>query len=85
MACAFGMEACKKNYSVKYVRLPELFLELKEATIVLKKYTKPVLLIIDERLLLKLSELESRNLFELIHKRRKKHLPSSVHSLKKKE
>lgn len=39
---------------------------------VLKKYTKPVLLIIDEWLLLKLSELEVRNLFELIHKRRKR-------------
>ena len=38
----------------------------------LRKYTKPVLLIIDEWLLLKLSEAEARNLFELIHKRRKK-------------
>ena len=41
-------------------------------TSVLKKYTKPVLLIIDEWLLLKLTEPEARNLFELIHKRRKK-------------
>ncbi|MEE1033382.1 MAG: ATP-binding protein [Agathobacter sp.] len=78
MACAFGMEACKQYYSVKYVRLPDLLLELQEARgngcfqIVLKKYTKPVLLIIDEWLLLKLSEAEARNLFELIHKRRKK-------------
>lgn len=54
MACAFGMEACKQYYSVKYVRLPDLLLELQEARgngcfqIVLKKYTKPVLLIIDE-------------------------------------
>ena len=78
MACAFGMEACKQYYSVKYVRLPDLLLELQEARgngcfqIVLKKYTKPVLLIIDEWLLLKLSETEARNLFELIHKRRKK-------------
>jgi len=38
----------------------------------LKKYTKPVVLIIDEGLLLKLTEAEARNLFELIHKRRKK-------------
>ena len=78
MACAFGMEACKQYYSVKYVRLPDLLLELQEARgngcfqIVLKKYTKPVLLIIDEWLLLKLSEAEARNLLELIHKRRKK-------------
>ena len=78
MSCAFGMESCKKYNSVKYVRLPDLLLELQEARgngcfqIVLKKYTKPVLLIIDEWLLLKLSEAEARNLFELIHKRRKK-------------
>ena len=39
---------------------------------VLKKYTKPVVLIIDEWLLRKLTEAEARNLFELIHKRRKK-------------
>ena len=57
MACAFGMEACKHYYTVKYVRLPDLLLDL---------------LIIDEWLLLKLTESEARNLFELIHKRRKK-------------
>ena len=78
MACAFGMEACKHYYTVKYVRLPDLLLDLRAArdsgafASVLKKYTKPVLLIIDEWLLLKLTESEARNLFELIHKRRKK-------------
>ena len=61
MACAFGMEACKQYYTVKYVRLPDLLLDLQAArsdrtfTNVLKKYTNPVLLII-----------------ELIHKRRKR-------------
>ena len=39
---------------------------------VLEKYINPTLLIIDEWLLLKLTESESKNLFELIHKRRKK-------------
>lgn len=78
MACAFGMEACKHYYSVKYVRLPDLLLDLQAArdngafAATLKKYTKPVLLIIDEWLLLKLTEAEARNLFELIHKKRKK-------------
>ena len=78
MACAFGMEACKQYYTVKYVRLPDLLLDLEAArndgtfTKVLSKYTKPLLLIIDEWLLLKLNESESKNLFELIHKRRKK-------------
>ena len=38
----------------------------------LKKYTKPTLLIIDEWLLMKLSEAKARNFFELIYKRRKK-------------
>lgn len=31
MACAFGMEACKHYYSVKYVRLPDLLLDLQAA------------------------------------------------------
>ena len=78
MACAFGMEACKQYYTVKYVRLPDLLLDLEAARNdgnflkVLSKYTKPLLLILDEWLLLKLNESESKNLFELIHKRRKK-------------
>ncbi|MTI53633.1 IS21-like element helper ATPase IstB [Geosporobacter ferrireducens] len=78
MACAFGMEACKQYYTVKYVRLPELLLDLEvsrnEGTFqkVLAKYTKPLLLIIDEWLLMKLTENECKDLFELIHKRRKK-------------
>ena len=78
MACAFGMEACKQYYTVKYIRLPDLLLDLEAARNgdsflkTLSKYTKPTLLIIDEWLLLKLTEFESKNLFELIHKRRKK-------------
>ena len=63
MACAFGMEACKRYYSVRYVRLPDLLLDLQTArdngtfATVLKKYTKPIVLIIDEWLLLKLTVL----------------------------
>lgn len=78
MACAFGMEACKQYYTVRYVRLPDMLIELQEARdagafqAVLKKYTKPTLLILDEWLLMKLSESEARNLFELIHKRRRR-------------
>ena len=78
MACAFGMEACKKYYTVKYVRLLDLLLDLQAAwdndtfKTVLKKYTNPVLLILDEWLLLRLTEDEAKNLFELIHKRRKR-------------
>ena len=78
MACAFGLEACKQYFSVKYVRLPDLLVDLQAAreegnfASVLKKYTKPTLLILDEWLLIRLNETEARNLFELIHKRRKK-------------
>ena len=45
MACAFGMEACKHYYRVRFVRLPDLLLELQAAREdgvfqnVLKKYT----------------------------------------------
>lgn len=78
MACAFGMEACKQYFTVKYVRLPDLLVDLQAArdegnfANILKKYTKPTLLILDEWLLIRLNEAEARNLFELIHKRRKK-------------
>lgn len=78
IACAFDMEACKRYYSVRYVRLPNLLLDLQTArddgtfSTVLKKYTKPIVLIIDEWLLLKPTETEARNLFKLIHKKCKK-------------
>lgn len=78
MACAFGMEACKHYYTVKYVRLPDLLLDLQAArdsgafASVLKKYTKPVLLIIDEWLLLKPTESEQHDILELLHRRRRR-------------
>ena len=78
MACAFGMEACKQYFTVKYVRLPDLLLDLEAAMHdgeyqkVLSKYTKPTLLILDEWLLMPLSQSESKHIFELIHKRRKR-------------
>ena len=31
MACAFGMEACKQRFKTKYIRLPDLLLELEMA------------------------------------------------------
>jgi len=72
------MEDCKQYYTVKYVRLPNLLLDLQAACMdgnfgtVLKKYINLVLLIIDEWLLLKLTKAEARDVFELIHKRRKR-------------
>lgn len=77
LACAFGMEACKRYYKVRYVRLPDLLLDLSAARDeghfkeTLKKYTDPALLIIDEWLLYPLNDADCANLLELIHKRRK--------------
>jgi DNA replication protein DnaC len=78
MACAFGMETCKQHYTTKYVRLPDLLIDLEmsrnEGTYkkVMAKYANPLLLIIDEWLLLKPNENERKDIFELLHRRRKK-------------
>ena len=78
LACAFGMEACKQRYKTKYVRLPDLLLELELARNdgtykkVQAKYANPILLIIDEWLLLKPTESEQHDILELLHRRRRK-------------
>jgi len=78
MACAFGMEACKQYFNTKYVRLPDLLIDLEIARNegnykkVMAKYANPVLLIIDEWLLLKPTVNEQKDIFELLHRRRKK-------------
>jgi DNA replication protein DnaC len=78
LACALGMEACKQYYKAYFIRLPDLLLELDAAREngsymkVLMKYANVTLLIIDEWLMLKPSEAEQKDIFELIHRRRKK-------------
>lgn len=78
MACAFGMEACKRYYNTKYIRLPDLLIDLEIARTdgnykkVMAKYANPVVLILDEWLLLKPTDSEQRDIFELLHRRRKK-------------
>ena len=78
LACAFGMEACKQRYKTKYVRLPDLLLELEMARNdgtykkVQGKYANPILLIIDEWLLLKPNESEQHDILELLHRRRRR-------------
>jgi len=78
MANAFGMEACKHYYKTKYIRLPDLLIDLEISRNdgnykkVMAKYTNPILLIIDEWLLLKTTPAESKDIFELLHKRRRK-------------
>ena len=78
LACAFGMEACKQRYKTQYVRLPDFLMELEMARTngsyvkVQKKYASPILLIIDEWLLLKPTESEQHDILELLHRRRKR-------------
>ena len=80
MACAFGMEACKRYlyFTTRYIRLPDLLIDLELARSegnyrkVLAKYTNPLVLILDEWLLLKPTEIEQKDIFELLHRRRKK-------------
>jgi len=75
IACAFGMEACKRRYRTKYIRLPDLLMELEVSRSnmsyrkVMDKYTNPVLLIIDEWLLSKPTESECKDILNLLQKR----------------
>lgn len=78
LSCALGMEACKHYFSTKYIRLPELLSELAVARgegkfkEMIKQYQKYTLLILDEWLLVKLTETEARYLLEIIHARHHK-------------
>ena len=83
--CAFCMEACKQYYNTKYVRMPDLLMDLdiahSEGTYrkVMAKYSNPVLLILDEWMLLKPTDAEQKDIFELLHRRRKK--SSTMHKI----
>jgi DNA replication protein DnaC len=78
IGCALGMEACKRFYSVRYVRLPDLLTDLAiargEGTIkkLLYQHQRINLLILDEWMLVSLKESEARDLLEIIHSRHKK-------------
>lgn len=78
MACAFGMEACKQYYNTRYVRMPDLLMDLDiERTEgnyrkFIAKYSNPVLFILDECVLLKPTDTEPKDIFELLHRRHKK-------------
>ena len=68
LTCAFEMEACKKSYSVRYIWLPDLLGDIMMAKAegtyhkLMKQYRKFQLLIIDEWMLVSLSDAESRDL-----------------------
>jgi len=78
LGCAFGIAACRNFYGVKYIRLPELLNDLAvargEGTYkkTIKEYKRIGLLIFDEWLLVPLSNLEARDLFEIVEARHKR-------------
>ena len=78
MACTFGMEACMQYSNTRYVRMPDLLMDLDIARTegnyrkVMAKYSNPVLLILDKWVLLKPTDTEQKDIFELLHRRRKK-------------
>jgi DNA replication protein DnaC len=75
LSCALGLAACRHFYSVKYIRLPELLDELSVARgegifqKVIQGYKKVDLLILDEWLLIPLTDSESRDLLEIVEGR----------------
>ena len=78
LSCALGMAACKKYYNTKYIRMPELLMELHEAhsTHMFRKlisnYNNVRLLIIDDWMLTKLTEVDAKLILEIVHARHKK-------------
>ena len=77
LSCAFGIAACRNFYTVKYIRLPDLLNELAVARgegiykKVMNQYKKVKLLILDEWLLVSLSNSEARDLLEIVEARHK--------------
>lgn len=78
LACALGMAANRNFYTVKYLRLPDLLVELAIARgdgtyrTVMKHYKTVKLLIIDEWLLFPLKESEARDLLEIVEARNRR-------------
>lgn len=77
LACALGMAASRNFYSVRYIRLPDLLVEIAIARgdgsyrDYMKKLKKVKLLILDEWLLYPLKESEARDVLELVEARTK--------------
>lgn len=76
LSCCLGKEACKRGYSVRYIRMPDLLTLYEEVSDtkaksakLLKRFENYNLLILDEFLLDDLSTPEQLFLFELIERR----------------
>ena len=72
LACALGMAASRSRYSVRYIRLPDLLVEIFVARVnrtyrdFMNKLKKEKLLILDEWLLYLLKEAAARDVLELV-------------------
>jgi len=81
ISCALGVSACRNYFSTKYVRLPDLLIEMRVAKDegiyqkIMKTYKKVKVLIIDEWLLHSLTEEQARDLLEIVEIR---HLSGST-------
>lgn len=75
LSCAFGNNACRQGYTVKYYRIPELLLEIQDAkndyrySKFLKQLQKVKLLILDDMGLKSYTLEESRDLLEITESR----------------
>jgi DNA replication protein DnaC len=78
LACAFGNKACRNEFKVMYMRLPDLLVEIELARVqdtykkLMENIAKPDLLILDEWLLYSLNQADARNLLEIIEIRKRK-------------
>lgn len=75
---AFGMAASRNFYTVKYIRLPELLGELAVARgegrykKAVKQYKQAKLLILDEWLLFPISDIDARDILDIVNYRHKR-------------
>ena len=70
-----GKAACRDGISTRYIRIPDLFVQLEEAELkrgrnkLIKKYANCPLLILDEWLINSMNEQEIEFIFELVERR----------------
>ena len=87
LACSLGVAANRNFYAARYLRLPDLLVEIAVARRdgayreYMKQLKKVKLLILDEWLLYPLKEAEARDVLELVEARNKVRPPSSAPSM----
>jgi DNA replication protein DnaC len=75
LACAFGNNACRHGYTVKYYRIPELLLDIEDAKVsnrylkLMEQLRKVNLLILDDIGLKSYTLEESRDIYEIAERR----------------